>query len=87
MMTRFAIALVLLGSAYAGAAEEPDGEALGKVVAPFVDDRTVGVVHLDVEHLNLKALVKVLTRMAGLDPKTVNLPTEEPEELLSFLPE
>jgi hypothetical protein len=85
IMTRFGVVLLLLTSASAAAAEKVDGEALAKVVAPFLDDRTVGVIHMDVANLNIGELTKKFSRLAGIEPKMMNLKTDGPDELLALL--
>lgn len=84
-MTRFGVVLVLLATTSAGAAEKVDGEALAKVVAPFVDDRTVGVIHIDVANLDVDQVFKSFTRLAEIDPKLLAEPAGGISQLVALL--
>jgi hypothetical protein len=67
-MRRFVgLFLLLLAAAPAHAADRKfDADAAAKAVAPYLDDRTVAVVHVDLTRVDVDALFKQLVAAAGL---------------------
>jgi hypothetical protein len=84
-MTRFGVVLLLLAGTSAGAAEKVDGEALAAVVAPFVDDRTVGVIHVDVGNLDVDQVAKKISRLAEIDPEPLAEPVDGIQKVIAVL--
>ncbi len=69
-MYRFAAVLLLLGAALPAFAADRkfDADAKAKAVAPFVDDRTVVVLHVDLDAIDLDALLKKAEAVVKIDP-------------------
>src|SRR6516165_10640115 len=60
--------LVLLPAAPVPTERKFDADAAAKAVAPFLDDTTVAVVHLDLTRLDADALHKQFAALAKLKP-------------------
>jgi hypothetical protein len=70
-MVRFAaVPLLLAFAAPAAAGDNPfDPGAVAKAVAPYLDDRTLVVGHLDLSRLDADALLTSFARLAGMNDK------------------
>jgi Protein of unknown function (DUF1559) len=77
MRRYLALFLVLSAALPAFAADRKfDADAKAKAVAPFVDERTVGVLHVDLDSLDVAVLMKKAELVATLDPKEKATMTE-----------
>jgi hypothetical protein len=69
-MCRYAALLIVLTAALPAFAEERsfDADATSKAVAPFLDERTVALLHIDLDAIEVDALVKKAELVATLEP-------------------
>jgi hypothetical protein len=69
-MCRRVALVVILSVAFPAAAEDRkfDAEAASKAVAPFLDERTIALLHVDLDALDVDALVKKAELVATLEP-------------------
>ncbi len=79
-MMKYAVA-VLAASAVAlsatAADRKFDAEACAKAVAPFLDDSTFAVLHVDLTDVDVNALVEKAAALAGTDPDALPLPRKK----------
>jgi hypothetical protein len=70
-MWRFAalVLTVAMGTPTAVAQTKVDPQAVARAVAPYLDDRTLLVGHLDLTHLDVDALLTSFARLAGMNAK------------------
>jgi hypothetical protein len=74
-MHRVSALLLLLAAALPASAQpKPDAEAQAKTLAPFLDDQTAAIVHIDVTRIDLDALAGKLTALAGAEVPELDLP-------------
>jgi hypothetical protein len=80
-------ALALLVVLPAAAAKKFDPDARARAVAPFLDEQTVGVVHVDLTGIDVDALAArgYLIELAGLEPKGIERPKRELRHWLAAL--
>ncbi len=78
-MSRFLAGLLILTLAASGWADEKkfDAEARAKVVAPFLDEQTIAVGHLDLTRVDVNAIVTQLAEYAKLKEDDVAGPRKE----------
>jgi hypothetical protein len=86
-MMRFFVICGLVALAGPAAAEEPkvDAGRLAKVVAPFLDERTLVVFHVDLTRVDPEAVVKRVGAITGLDPKGLSREAEGAKQFLDPL--
>jgi hypothetical protein len=65
------------------AADKVDFEARAKVIAPFVDDQTFGIGHVDVTHVNVDKLVATVGELGKIDAEELVKPKKEVSDWLA----
>src|SRR5260370_19967278 len=70
LMFRLAALFLLLAAALPGSAADRkfDADATSKAVAPFRDERTVALLHVDLDAIDVEALVKKAELVATIEP-------------------
>jgi hypothetical protein len=79
-MSRFlalALAATVLALPATAADRKFDAEACAKAVAPYLDDQTVAVLHVDLTALDVDALLNKAAALAKLDAGAMQLPRKE----------
>ncbi|HTU17718.1 MAG TPA: DUF1559 domain-containing protein [Gemmataceae bacterium] len=77
MYTIPAVMLALTVALPAAAAEKLDAEARARAIAPFVDEQTVGVVHIDLTRIDAEALLNWVAEVGRLEAKEIEEPRRE----------
>jgi hypothetical protein len=65
------------------AADKVDFEARAKVVAPFLDDQTFAIGHVDVSHLNVDKLVATIGELGKIEAEELVKPKKEAGDWLA----
>src|SRR5262245_29771850 len=82
-----ALALALPVAPLAAAETKPGAADAAKAVAPFLDGRTVAVLHVDVKALDPDALVSEIQELFKFDPDAMAYDKEDAQRLLRPLTE
>jgi hypothetical protein len=67
----YQLALFALTGLLAPAQDKVDSASRARVVAPYLDDQTIAVAHVDVTRIDLDALTNTLTALANIPPKQI----------------
>ncbi|HEV3238701.1 MAG TPA: DUF1559 domain-containing protein [Gemmataceae bacterium] len=65
------------------AADKVDFEAQAKVIAPFLDEQTFGIGHVDVSHLNVDKLAATMGELGKIDAEDLVKPKKEISDWLA----
>ncbi len=79
-MMKYAVAIMAasaLALSATAADRKFDAEACAKAVAPYLDDQTVAVLHVDLTAVDVNALVEKAAALAKTDPDELPLPRKE----------
>jgi hypothetical protein len=82
-MPRVRTSLLALLLAVPAAAAEPDAAARARVIAPYLDEETLAVAHVDATRLRVDALTDWLAKTTKIDAKELDDPRQMAQQMIA----